>query len=99
MNGRASHLVALVNEPFKKDIEDLNSSLTFSIDWYDVVNVAALADISEKDFFFYSHPDPDHHRAAFRRMSVINLTLETNKKILSSKAIPELQTISDMRRE
>lgn len=50
------------------------------IDCYDVANVAALADISGKKKFFCSCPDPDHHRAAFRRLSVINLTLETNKK-------------------
>jgi AMMECR1 domain-containing protein len=54
------------------------SSPTSCIDWYDVVDAAALADISETRKFC-SHPDPDHHRAAFRR-SVINLTLETSRK-------------------
>lgn len=77
-------------------------SLMFSIDWYDVVNVAVLADISERKKFC-SHPDPDHHRAAFRRMSVVNLTLETNKKNTIeqglSRTASHLRYAACMRRE
>lgn len=68
-----------ITKQISKLLANIDSSHSFCIDWYDVVNVAVLANISEKDFFFRSHPDPDHHRAAFRRI-VINLTLKTNKK-------------------
>lgn len=77
---------------------NIDSSLTLSIDWYDVVNVAALADISEQDFFFFlltsrSRPPPSR----FPKNVCHQFHLGNKQEKLSNKAIPELQTISDMR--
>lgn len=77
-------------------LANIDSSLTSSIDWYDVVNVAVLADISERKNSAHIPIPTTTEPPSEECLSPIS-PWKQSRKIPSNKAFPELQTISDMR--